>query len=78
LDTVLWYAMESTRLAALMLQPFIPTKAAEVLDQLTVAEDERSWAFAEIGRGWETKDGQQRRLNAEACLPVFPQLKLQK
>ncbi|KAF9997489.1 methionyl-tRNA synthetase [Modicella reniformis] len=69
LDTVLWYAMESVRLAALMLQPIMPTKSSEILDRLGVRGDERSWEFAQLGRGWE-KDAESRSVVADE--PVFP------
>lgn len=31
------------RISAILLQPIIPTKAAELLDRLGVEEDERGW-----------------------------------
>ncbi|KAF9099419.1 methionyl-tRNA synthetase [Mortierella sp. AD031] len=73
LQTVLWYAMESTRMAALFLQPIMPTKTAEILDQLDVRKDERSWEHAKIGRGW-AKDTESRKLISGT--PMFPPLKL--
>ncbi|ORZ27075.1 tRNA synthetases class I (M)-domain-containing protein [Lobosporangium transversale] len=72
LDTVLWYSMESVRLAALLLQPIIPTKASEILDQLAITKEERSWDFAYLGRGW-MKDLEARRVRPSG--PVFPPLK---
>lgn len=71
LDTVIWYGMESVRLAALMLQPIMPTKASEILDRLDVRKDERSWEFAHLGRGWE-KDTESRSIVPGGS--VFPQL----
>ncbi|KAG0050859.1 methionyl-tRNA synthetase [Gryganskiella cystojenkinii] len=77
LEIVLWYAMESSRLAGLMLQPFMPTKAAEILDQLAIQEDERSWDFAKLGRGWKTtSSSEKRKLKDEAGAPIFPHLKV--
>ncbi|KAG0360842.1 methionyl-tRNA synthetase [Gamsiella multidivaricata] len=76
LDTVLWYAMESTRMAALLLQPIMPTKTSEMLDQLGIRKDERSWEFARIGRGWET--GAELRRVVAGSAPMFPQLKAKK
>ncbi|KAI8353706.1 tRNA synthetases class I (M)-domain-containing protein [Mortierella sp. GBAus27b] len=76
LDTVIWYAMESVRLAALMLQPIMPTKASEILDQLDVRPDERSWEFARLGRGWE-QDAESRNVVARP-VPMFPQLNVKK
>ncbi|KAF9418847.1 methionyl-tRNA synthetase [Podila epigama] len=55
LDTVLWYALESTRMAGILLQPFMPTKAAEILDRLNIRPDERTWDHAQLGKGWQTE-----------------------
>ncbi|KAK3815257.1 MAG: tRNA synthetases class I (M)-domain-containing protein [Benniella sp.] len=74
LDAVLWYAVESVRLAALMLQPIMPKKASEILDQLGVQKDERSWEFARLGRGW-TKDTNSRTPILARSEPMFPPLK---
>ncbi|KAI1305412.1 methionyl-tRNA synthetase, partial [Mortierella claussenii] len=72
LNTVLWYDMESTRLAALLLQPIMPTKASEILDQLSVKKDERSFEYAQLGRGWQTDADSRRVIPSE---PMFPRLK---
>jgi methionyl-tRNA synthetase len=74
LDAVLWYAVESVRLAALMLQPIMPRKASEILDQLGVQKDERSWEFARLGRGWG-KDINSRTAILARSEPMFPPLK---
>ncbi|KAF8923062.1 tRNA synthetases class I (M)-domain-containing protein [Dissophora ornata] len=73
LDTVIWHALESVRMAALLLQPVMPQKAPEILDLLDIRGDERSWEFAQLGRGWE-KDAESRRVVVGA--PVFPQQKV--
>ncbi|KFH66879.1 methionyl-tRNA synthetase [Podila verticillata NRRL 6337] len=73
LDTVLWYAMESTRLAALLLQPVMPTKAAEILDQLGVRSEERTWNQCQLGQGWQAEPAS-RFLKAGGS-PMFPPLK---
>ncbi|KAG0032833.1 methionyl-tRNA synthetase [Podila clonocystis] len=73
LDTVLWYAMESTRQAALLLQPIMPTKTAEILDQLGVRSDERTWSHVQLGNGWQAESGS-RSLKAGGT-PMFPPLK---
>ncbi|OAQ33816.1 hypothetical protein K457DRAFT_122258 [Linnemannia elongata AG-77] len=75
LQTVLWYAMESTRLATLLLQPIMPTKTAEILDRLDIRKDERSWEHASLGQGW-VKDPESRRILPGA--PMFPQVKARK
>ncbi|KAG0259075.1 methionyl-tRNA synthetase [Mortierella polycephala] len=75
LDAVLWHSIESVRLAALMLQPIMPTKASEILDQLGIREHERSWEFAQIGQGWK-QDTESRKVLAGD--PLFPSLKPRK
>ncbi|GJJ78642.1 methionyl-tRNA synthetase [Entomortierella parvispora] len=75
LNDVLWYAMESTRIAGIMLQPIMPTKAAEILDILAIDPDERTWEFVHIGRGWANTGTEQRRLSELSCEPVFPHLR---
>ncbi|CAD6566918.1 MAG: methionyl-tRNA synthetase [Tremellales sp. Tagirdzhanova-0007] len=40
------YAYTSLRICGILLQPFIPSKAAELLDRLGVPEDQRGWADA--------------------------------
>lgn len=44
-------SMETLRLAGLCLQPFIPDTSARLLHALGVGEHERSWEYAEIGKG---------------------------
>ncbi|KAI8333174.1 tRNA synthetases class I (M)-domain-containing protein [Chlamydoabsidia padenii] len=43
-DTVLYYALESCRLAGILLQPVMPTKMDELLTRLGVPENQRSFA----------------------------------
>ena len=55
MNTVLYVLAEVTRHVALLMQPFVPTAAAKVLDQLAVPADKRD--FASIGtklKGGET------------------------
>lgn len=73
LDTVLWYAMESTRLAALLLQPIMPTKTAEILDQLGVRSEERTWSQCQLGQGWQAEP--ESRFVKAGSSPMFPPLK---
>lgn len=40
------YAYDSLRIAGILLQPFMPVKATELLDRMGVPVDERSWADA--------------------------------
>jgi methionyl-tRNA synthetase len=40
------YAYDALRIAGILLQPFLPHKATELLDRLGIATDKRSWADA--------------------------------
>lgn len=42
--------LESLRVCGILLQPFIPSKAAQLLDALGVNDHQRSMAFAELGK----------------------------
>ncbi|KAG0296439.1 methionyl-tRNA synthetase [Dissophora globulifera] len=75
LDAVLWYSLESVRMAALLLQPIMPTKAPAILNELSIRKDERSWEYAQLGRGWKT-DTESRRVVVSA--PMFPARKTKK
>ncbi|KAK4453225.1 putative methionine--tRNA ligase [Podospora aff. communis PSN243] len=46
LHRVIFLAAENIRISAILLQPFMPTKAAEVLDALGVSEDKRTIEYA--------------------------------
>lgn len=43
--------LESLRVCGILLQPFIPSKAGQLLDALGVPDDQRSMAFAGLGQG---------------------------
>ncbi|WP_071429340.1 methionine--tRNA ligase [Angelakisella massiliensis] len=47
LATVLYNLLECVRLAAILLQPFMPQSAEKILDMLGAGEEERSWESAE-------------------------------
>ena len=42
--------IETLRICGILLQPFMPTKAAALLDALKVEENERTLAHAELGK----------------------------
>ncbi|KDQ05899.1 hypothetical protein BOTBODRAFT_39907 [Botryobasidium botryosum FD-172 SS1] len=46
-----FYSSETLRIAGILLQPFMPTKAAELLDRMGAGEGERGWDDAGLGRG---------------------------
>jgi len=49
LDCIVYLSMESLRIFGILLQPFIPDKAGELLDMVGVAEDRRSFEHATVG-----------------------------
>lgn len=54
-DTVLYVILEILRYSAIVYQPLIPTSAGMILDQLTVPEDERT--FAHLTDEYKVKPG---------------------
>ena len=48
-DCVVFLSAEALRLAAILLQPFMPTKAAKLADMLGVENDRRSFEWAKVG-----------------------------
>ncbi|HJE23519.1 MAG TPA: methionine--tRNA ligase, partial [Methylorubrum populi] len=66
MNTVLYVTVETLRRVGLMVQPFVPTAGAALLDLLAVPVDRRSFAFT----------GEEHRLQAGAALPapapIFP------
>lgn len=50
---VMTWSRETLRICAILLQPFIPGKAAELLDALRVSEGMRTWSHAGVGNGEE-------------------------
>lgn len=49
--TIQTWLRETLRVCGILLQPFMPGKAGELLNALSVDPKERTWAHAEIGRG---------------------------
>ncbi|KAB2570076.1 Aminoacyl-tRNA synthetase class 1a Anticodon-binding protein [Lasiodiplodia theobromae] len=47
-DRTIFLCAETLRIAAILLQPYMPGKSAELLDMLGVNEDKRSFEFAEV------------------------------
>ncbi|KAF9974641.1 methionyl-tRNA synthetase [Actinomortierella ambigua] len=72
-NEILWFSQETVRMAALLLQPIMPTKAAEILDRLGIADDERMWQHVEFGQGWKSPNTKLESLQQPAAV-VFPAL----
>ncbi|KAI5205251.1 hypothetical protein AUEXF2481DRAFT_8995 [Aureobasidium subglaciale EXF-2481] len=49
MDYIIYLCTETLRLAGIMLQPVMPSKAKQLLDMLGVAEDKRGFADAQLG-----------------------------
>ncbi|GAA5989184.1 hypothetical protein JCM10908_001196 [Rhodotorula pacifica] len=47
----LYFGSESLRMSAILLQPFMPTKSAQLLDVLGVPAERRTWTHRALGRG---------------------------
>ena len=45
METVLFILSETIRKIAILMQPFVPTSAGKILDQLNVPKDSRNFAF---------------------------------
>ena len=50
LNHYVWLAAEALRHAAILLQPFMPNKAAQLADMLGIQEDRRTLAWAQLGK----------------------------
>lgn len=48
-DKIVYLASESLRITGILLQPYMPTKANRLLDQLGVREDRRLFAYCKPG-----------------------------
>jgi methionyl-tRNA synthetase len=44
-------ALETLRITGILLQPFVPQASEKLLDRLDVLADERSVAYARVGKG---------------------------
>ncbi|KAK1760848.1 methionyl-tRNA synthetase [Echria macrotheca] len=53
LNYSLYLAMETLRIVGILLQPFMPSKAAELLDILGVSEDKRTFQHAQVGADFD-------------------------
>jgi methionyl-tRNA synthetase len=78
LNVALFYAIETVRIASILLQPAMPATMAYVLDRLGVANDERAWNDANFGAGWPSQgdrgDARSRRVFGVDKGHVFPRM----
>ncbi|CEG77293.1 Putative Methionyl-tRNA synthetase [Rhizopus microsporus] len=68
LDTVLWYSLETCRIAGILLQPVMPTKMNELLTGLGVSQEERYFKDAK-------KLAEKERPLGEMGGVLFPRIK---
>jgi methionyl-tRNA synthetase len=66
----LFYSSETLRISAILLQPFMPEKAHQLLDTLGVANWRRGWSDLALGEGGE------RTIKKGKCY-LFPVVKLE-
>jgi methionyl-tRNA synthetase len=74
LQQVLFYSMESCRIAGILLQCVMPEKADSILNRLGVQGNERKLCNAAFGSGWPTKY-QQRDIGVSFSPVIFPRIK---
>jgi methionyl-tRNA synthetase len=72
LDRVIFLAAECLRLSGLLLQPFIPGKAGQLLDLLGVEKDRRGWEWAVVGK--DERYGKPLHAEADKKEGLFPRL----
>lgn len=74
LNATLLLAMESLRVASIILQPVIPSLTNQLLDKLNVPDEERRWTDAE-GFIWKSQEGfSGRSLNASISPLLFKRI----
>lgn len=67
----LFYESEALRISGILLQPFMPEKAKQLLDTLGVSEEKRGWAELGLGEGGE------RAVMKGKLKQLFPNVKLE-
>ncbi|KTW30112.1 methionine-tRNA ligase [Pneumocystis carinii B80] len=68
-DPVIYRTLEAIRLSAILLKPFIPEKASEILDQLDVHPSRRSFKFCKLGL-----DKTYLQIQSKRNMLLFPKL----
>lgn len=53
IDCIVYYCAEATRIVGILLQPYMPAKAAQLLDMLGVDKSKRSFEDAKRGADYE-------------------------
>jgi methionyl-tRNA synthetase len=53
IDCTIYYCAEATRIVGILLQPYMPAKASQLLDMLGVEESKRTFDNARIGTDYD-------------------------
>ncbi|KAJ3172139.1 methionyl-tRNA synthetase [Geranomyces variabilis] len=79
LRTAVYLAMETVRMAAVAMLPVMPGKMNEILDNLGVEKDERSWENVGVGKRWaDGPEGKRDVALKTDVVPPFPNFKQKK
>ncbi|KAI8998400.1 tRNA synthetases class I (M)-domain-containing protein [Gaertneriomyces semiglobifer] len=70
LQTILYVTLETVRITALLLQPVMPRKMAELLDAIGVDAEARSWRNAKVGGRFYGAQAREVKLGIQT--PLFP------
>ncbi|KAH6689005.1 methionyl-tRNA synthetase [Plectosphaerella plurivora] len=71
-DEAIYHTAEALRVAAILLQPFMPDKMSDMLDILGVAEDKRTFEQAGFGADLEYGESKMRLLRPGKWTTLFP------
>lgn len=52
-SVVIYLCAETLRICGILLQPFMPTKAGELLDMLGVSQENRDFSKAQLDADWD-------------------------
>lgn len=71
--TAIVYAYQALRIAGILLQPIMPSKSAELLDQLGIPSEERGWdqAIMPENKSLDTKEMVRRLQNGAGGKRLF-------
>ncbi|RKP38352.1 tRNA synthetases class I (M)-domain-containing protein [Dimargaris cristalligena] len=76
LQRIVFLALETARLAAVLLLPVIPTKATELLLCLGIPPNEHTWREARLGAGWQDAAVDYNTLAESRSKVIFPRVTL--
>jgi methionyl-tRNA synthetase len=72
-NTAVYHTAEALRIAGILLQPYMPGKAAELLDRLAVGKENRRFEDARLGADFEYgKNIKSAKTVWDGLFPVLP------